>query len=75
MTLLAVRAIDVAIFGTLGGLWIGGAIFIVVLYRWIIRFERNNPPDDGASVIPTAPVTEAKDRNRAAVGLSAAVSR
>lgn len=40
MVLLAVRAIDVAIFGTLGGLWIGGAVFIVVLYRWIARFER-----------------------------------
>ncbi len=75
MILLAVRAIDVAIFGTLGGLWIGGAIFIVVLYRWIIRFERSNPPDDGANAIPAAPVTEAKDRNRPAVGLPAAVSR
>jgi hypothetical protein len=37
MTLLALRAIDVAIFGTLGALWVGGAVFIVVLYRWIVR--------------------------------------
>ncbi len=41
MTLLAVRFIDVAIFGTLGALWIGGFVFIVVLYRWIMRFERD----------------------------------
>lgn len=40
MFLLAVRAIDVAIFGTLGGLWLGGAVFIFVLYRWIARNER-----------------------------------
>lgn len=37
MSLLAVRAIDLAIFGTLGALWVGGAVFIVVLYRWIAR--------------------------------------
>jgi hypothetical protein len=40
MFLLAVRAIDIAIFGTLGGLWLGGALFIFVLYRWIARSER-----------------------------------
>ena len=41
MALLAfVRPIDVAIFGTLGSLWILGALFIVALYRWIFRFER-----------------------------------
>jgi hypothetical protein len=40
MTLLAVRAIDLAIFGTMGSLWVGGAIFIYVLYRWIAKYER-----------------------------------
>jgi hypothetical protein len=38
--LIAVRPIDVAILGTLGALWLGGALFIYVLYRWIIRYER-----------------------------------
>ncbi|MBL4685424.1 MAG: hypothetical protein JKY37_12590 [Nannocystaceae bacterium] len=38
--LLAVRAIDLAIFGTLGGLWVVGATFIYVHYRWILRRER-----------------------------------
>ena len=41
MTLLAVRAIDLAIFGTMGSLWVGGAIFIYVLYRWIAKYERD----------------------------------
>jgi hypothetical protein len=39
MALLAVRLLDLAIFGSLGGLWIAGAVFIVLLYRWIARFE------------------------------------
>jgi hypothetical protein len=35
-----VRPIDVAIFGTLGALWVLGALFIVALIRWILRYER-----------------------------------
>lgn len=50
MALLAVRLIDVAIFASLGGLWIGGAIFIVLLYRWILRFERGEDPTDAVAV-------------------------
>lgn len=42
MPLLAVRLIDLAIFGSLGALWIGGATFIVLLYRWILRLERGD---------------------------------
>ena len=38
--LIAARPIDFAIFGTLGSLWLGGGLFIVVLYRWIFRYER-----------------------------------
>ncbi len=38
--LIAARPIDFAIFGTLGSLWLGGSVFIVLLYRWIFRFER-----------------------------------
>lgn len=48
MTLLAVALIDLAIFGSLGGLWIGGTVFIVVLHRWILRFERGEGPADSA---------------------------
>lgn len=45
MTLLAaVRPIDLAIFGSLGLLWIGGLVFIVVLYRWIRRFDAESGP-------------------------------
>lgn len=54
MTLLAVRLIDLAIFGSLGGLWIGGAIFIVVLYRWILRFEAGEGPTR-LEALPTRP--------------------
>lgn len=58
MLLLAVRAIDVAIFGTLGGLWVGGAVFIIVLYRWIARFERasDTPPGAGTRPVTTSDV-------------------
>ena len=57
MGLLAVRAIDLAIFGTLGGLWLFGATFIYVLYRWIARYERENGIDGGASARPVAKPT------------------
>ncbi|MCH9681521.1 MAG: hypothetical protein K0V04_08815 [Deltaproteobacteria bacterium] len=40
MVLVAVRFIDIAIFCSLGALWVGGIVFIAVLYRWIVRFER-----------------------------------
>lgn len=51
MAFIALRFIDLAIFGTLGGLWIFGLVFIVTLYRWIRRYER----DDGqAPPVPTA---------------------
>lgn len=50
MTLLAARLIDLAIFGSLGALWIGGAIFIVLLYRWILGFERGEGPTTEAGV-------------------------
>jgi hypothetical protein len=44
--LLAARPIDFAIFGTLGALWFGGAVFIVLLFRWIARFERARAEED-----------------------------
>lgn len=50
MPLLAVRLIDLAIFGSLGALWIGGATFIVLLYRWILRLERGDEPSNAAGV-------------------------
>lgn len=47
MSSAAVRPIDLAIFFSLGTLWIFGATFIVLLYRWIIRFEKRGPAEDG----------------------------
>jgi hypothetical protein len=35
------RAIDFAIFVTLGGLWAIGAVFIWLVWRWVIRYERS----------------------------------
>lgn len=35
------RAIDFAIFGTLGALWTFGAVFIWLVWRWVIRYERS----------------------------------
>jgi hypothetical protein len=57
MPLLAVRLIDLAIFGSLGALWIGGATFIVLLYRWILRLERGDEPstEAGAPVLAEPP--------------------
>lgn len=47
-TLLAVRFIDLAIFGSLGTLWIAGAVFIFLLYRWILHFEAGGQSAGGA---------------------------
>jgi hypothetical protein len=63
MPLLAVRLIDLAIFGSLGALWIGGATFIVLLYRWILRFERGDHPSTEAGV-PVLVQPEAVPRER-----------
>ncbi|MBV1859026.1 MAG: hypothetical protein KUG77_11495 [Nannocystaceae bacterium] len=45
MSLLALHVLDVAIFGTMGGLWIFGAAFIYFVWRWAMRTEaeRANP--------------------------------
>lgn len=62
LALLSVRPIDLAIFASLGGLWIFGALFIFVLYRWIIRFERQNgaePPPEAIREPSDKPTREA----------------
>jgi hypothetical protein len=59
MTLLAVRLIDLAIFGSLGALWIGGATFIWLLYRWILRFERGRGPTSEAGAPVPVPLEPA----------------
>ena len=53
----APRLIDLAIFVTLGGLWIFGAVFIVTLYRWLARYERetqtaDDPPTPNVESLP-----------------------
>lgn len=64
--LLAVRPIDLAIFGTMGALWLGGALFIVLVWRWVIRYERESqgpsierdavpPRREGASTSTASP--------------------
>jgi hypothetical protein len=40
MFLLAIRGIDLAIFGTMGTLWIVGSLVIYFVWRWVIRQER-----------------------------------
>ncbi len=74
MFLLAVRAIDVAIFGTLGGLWVGGAIFIVVLYRWIARFERADDPTAGSGSRSVTTAPSARKAVTAPLGVAAVAS-
>lgn len=39
MSLLALQVLDVAIIGTMGGLWIFGAAFIYFVWRWAARTE------------------------------------
>ena len=45
MLLLAVRPLDLAIFGIMGCLWIFGATFIYFVWKWAVRTEdeRANP--------------------------------
>lgn len=63
MPLLAVRLIDLAIFGSLGALWIGGATFIVLLYRWILRFERGDgPTTEAGAPVPVQPEPVVRER-------------
>lgn len=70
MPLLAVRLIDLAIFGSLGALWIGGATFIWLLYRWILRFERGDEPNTEAGVpVLAKPEPAPRERIPARVGL------
>lgn len=70
MPLLAVRLIDLAIFGSLGALWIGGATFIWLLYRWILRFERGDGPNTEAGVpVLAVPEPAARERIPVRVGL------
>lgn len=72
MPLLAVRLIDLAIFGSLGALWIGGATFIWLLYRWILRFERGDEPNTEAGVpVLERPEPAPQARIPARVGLTA----
>lgn len=71
MSLLAIRLIDLAIFGSLGALWIGGATFIWLLYRWILRFERGDGPTTEAGVpVLAKPEPAARERISAHVGLA-----
>lgn len=58
MPLVAVRFIDIAIFGSLGTLWIGGFIFIVVLYRWLLRYEREQGPTTPDALVVEQPKPE-----------------
>jgi hypothetical protein len=60
MPLVAVRPIDLAIFASLGGLWIMGALFVYWVWRWVIRYERStrrpepllHPPRQQTSIRP-----------------------
>ncbi len=61
MSLVALRPLDVAIFGTMGGLWIFGAAFIYFVWRWVMRTEqeRTNPVMLARDApIPPAPLTD-----------------
>lgn len=60
MSLLALRFLDVAIFGSMGGLWIFGATFIYFVWRWAMRTEeeRSKPQMQAGDppVPPAAPL-------------------
>lgn len=62
MVVVAARLIDYAIFGSLGGLWLFGGLFIVVLYRWIGRFERDQAPSPKPVHVVATPAKPARSR-------------
>ena len=68
MLLLALRPLDVAIFGLMGSLWIFGASFIYFVWRWAIRTEdeRANPVmRAGDPPVPPAPPLSPRARKPA----------
>ncbi len=69
MLLLALRPLDVAIFGLMGGLWIFGAAFIYFVWRWAMRTEeeRANPVMRAGDppVPPAAPISPRRSKPRA----------
>ena len=68
MSLLALQVLDVAIFGTMGGLWIFGAAFIYFVWRWAMRTEeeRANPVMRAGDppVPPAAPIHQRAPKAR-----------
>jgi len=68
MLLLGLRPLDVAIFGSMGCLWIFGATFTHLVWRWAHRTEqeRANPVMlAGAPPIPpAAPLASRADETR-----------
>ena len=65
MLLLALRPLDVAIFGSMGALWVFGAAFIYFVWRWAMRTEEERanqmmragdpPVQPAAPIQPRAP--------------------
>lgn len=60
METTGMRFVDVAIFLSMGGLWVLGATFIVLVWRWVIRYERANPDQLNNPPVPTAPTMAAQ---------------
>ncbi len=68
MSLLALQVLDVAIFGTMGSLWIFGAAFIYFVWRWAMRTEAERAnPAMGAGDPPAPPVVPLTARPAAAL--------
>ncbi len=85
MLLLALRPLDVAIFGLMGSLWIFGATFIYFVWRWAMRTEeeRTNPVMRAGDppIPPASPIEKRVTKPRSAesstelgTGLPSAVS-
>ncbi len=59
MDIAGVQLVDLGIFFSMGALWLLGATFIVLVWRWVIRYERENPdhlnrPPVPGPVVPVA---------------------
>lgn len=66
MDMAGIQLVDVGIFFSMGALWVLGATFIVLVWRWVIRYERENPDKLNRPPVPRPAAPNTSDARDAA---------